>query len=142
MKKMNSILAIALLGLVFTACKKQDKISDLTITETENLAIGSWKVSYYYDNSNGVSNDFDGYTFDISSDGTFIANMGGVSFNGLWLVKNSDDDPQYNNEIEFTVSGDTQMDKLNCKWLVVEITETSMNLKDDTPSEEIQFQKN
>ena len=67
--------------------------SDLTLTEAETLAGGSWRVTYYYDNGDGVSNDFDGYTFDISDDGTLTATKGASIYTGVWMVKSSDDDP-------------------------------------------------
>lgn len=138
MKKVTILLATAFTVLAFASCSKDD-ISKVTITEAEKLAIGSWKVNYYYDNSDGVSNDFNGYTFDINTDGTVVAHIGGTDHYGTWLIKNSDDDPNYDKEIEFVISGDAQMDKLDGKWLITEVTDTTLKLKDDTPSEEIHF---
>lgn len=140
MKKIMLMSGILLSVLIMPSCSK-DALSDVTITEAEALAGGSWKVVYYYDNSDGVSNDFDGYTFEIGDDGTITATNGASSYTGTWLVKSSDDDPDYSKEIEFTIAGDKQMDKLDGKWLIAELTETTMQLKDDTPSEEIHLEK-
>lgn len=140
MKKMSLILATALTVLMLSSCS-DDIPSDLTLTEAETLAGGSWRVTYYYDNGDGVSNDFDGYTFDISDDGTITATKGASTYTGVWMVKSSDDDPTYDKEIEFTISGDKQMENLDGSWLITELSDTVMKLKDDTPSEEIHFEK-
>ncbi|MBK9454097.1 MAG: hypothetical protein IPO24_00240 [Bacteroidetes bacterium] len=73
MKKLILMSTLALSIFAMTSCSK-DALSDITVTEAETLAGGSWKVTYYYDNGDGVSNDFNGYTFEFNTDGNFVGN--------------------------------------------------------------------
>lgn len=139
MKRFYLLLPVIAM-VMMTSCKKED-ITNITVSEAQGLVPGNWKVNYYYDNSNGVSSEFDGYTFSFADDGTVTATFSGTDYLGLWTVKSSDDDPNYDKEIEFTISGTTAMDDLDGKWLITEISETVMKFKDDTPSEEIHFEK-
>ena len=141
MKKINVMIAGLMMLFILGACKKES-IPDITVSEAQALASGNWKVVYYFDNSDSVSNDFDGYEFEISDDGTILATLGASTFSGTWIIKSSDDDPNFNQEIEFTISGNNQMDELDGSWLIMELNETIMNLKDDSGSEEIHFEKN
>ncbi len=140
MKKLNVMMFAMLAMFVFASCKKES-ISDISMTESENLAAGNWKVVYYFDNGEGVSNNFNGYEFQINDDGTIIAMLGTATFTGTWMIKTSDDDLNFNEEIEFTIMGDKQMDALDGSWVLMELNETIMNLIDDSGSEEIYFEK-
>lgn len=140
MKKWNIIMTTLVATAIFTSCSKSD-ITDITVADATAKATGTWKVNYYYDNSDGVSNDFDGYSFVISDDGSVTATIGGTTHNGIWVIKNSDDDPKYSTEMEFTISGDDRMDKLDGKWLIKSVSDTEMELIDDSSPEEIHFSK-
>lgn len=140
MKKIILLSGIICSALLMPSCS-DDSLADVTVTEAEALATGSWKVVYYFDNSDGVSNDFDGYTFEINDDGTISASKSGTTYTGTWMVKSSDDDPDYDKEMEITITGNDQMDELDGSWLIAELTDNSLQLKDDTPSEEIHFEK-
>ncbi|MFI5172631.1 MAG: hypothetical protein ACHQFW_09580 [Chitinophagales bacterium] len=143
MKKVKSIILMAVVILAFASCAKEDvpTPSVPSLTDSIEMAKGSWIVNYYYDNSNGVSNDFDGWTFSFNADGTIIVASGAESFSGSWVVENSDDDPNFDTEMVITISGNTLMDKLDHKWLITELTDSTMHLKDDSGNEEIHFEK-
>lgn len=141
MKKIILMASLATVIFSITSCSKDD-LSKLTVTEAEKLAEGNWKVVYYYDNSDGVSNDFNGYSFNFATDGTLTATIGATTFTGTWFVDNSDDDPNYDKEMKIAIAGNKQMDNLDGSWLIAELTDNSMQFKDDTPSEEIHFEKN
>lgn len=138
MRKLNALIPLMVMA-VFTSCTKED-ISDLTVNEAQGLVPGDWKVTYYFDNSNGESSEFDGYTFSFADDGTVTASVSGSEFTGTWNVSSSDDDPNFDKEIEITISGNSALDDLDGKWLITEISESVMKFKDDTPSEEIHFE--
>jgi len=140
MKKLILMSGLAISIFAMSSCSK-DALSDITVTEAETLAGGSWKVVYYNDNSDGVSNDFNGYTFEFNTDGTLSATTGGTTLNGTWFVDYSDDDPAYNKEMKIAITGNKQMDDLDGSWLIAELTDAVMKFKDDTPSEEIHFEK-
>ena len=65
MKKIILMSGILFSVIMMPSCS-DDSLDDVTVTEAEALAGGSWKVVYYFDNGDGVSNDFDGYTFEIN----------------------------------------------------------------------------
>lgn len=138
MKRFYVLLPVIAMA-VLTSCSKDD-ISNITVNEAQAFVPGDWKVTYYFDNSNGVSCEFDGYTFTFGDDGTVTATISGTEYAGLWTVSSSDDDPNFDKEIEITISGTSAMDDLDGKWLITEISETVMKFKDDTPSEEIHFE--
>lgn len=138
-KTMLFTLAASMLA-VFTSCS-DDTLSDLTIPETETMSEGNWKVSYYFDNGDGVSNDLDPYTFDLQEDGTLVITGNGQTFTGSWFIKNSDDDPSYDKEMEFAITGNSVMEDIDGSWLIAKLTDTEMELLDDTPSEELHLVK-
>lgn len=141
MKKMMMIMGVALAGTLFTACS-DDALSDISTTEAENMSTGSWKVSYYFDNSDGVSNELDAYELELADDGTLTITDGTNTFTGAWNIQGSDDDPNYSKELEFSIVGNSDMDKFDGKWLIAVLTDNSMELLDDTPSEELHLLRN
>lgn len=141
MKRMILILSVALAGTLFTACS-DDALSDISTTEAENMSTGSWKVSYYFDNSDGVSNELDAYELELADDGTLTITDGTNTFTGAWNIQGSDDDPNYSKELEFSIVGNSDMDKFDGKWLIAVLTDNSMELLDDTPSEELHLSRN
>ncbi|MFN0274181.1 MAG: hypothetical protein ACKVPJ_00425 [Chitinophagales bacterium] len=145
MKKIEFLIATALVIIMLASCSSIDDsvLSDMSTTEiTETLDGTSWKVVYYFDNSDGEStDDFAGYTFDFAEDGTLTATLGSETFTGTWVIKNSDDDPDYDKEIDINIAGNKQMDEVEGSWLITELSDTSMKLKDDNGAEEIHFSK-
>lgn len=142
--KIEFIIATAFVIVMLASCTKDDSVlSDLTTSEvTSTLDGNTWKVTYYFDNSDGEStDDFAGYTFVFYEDGSINASNSGETFSGTWLIKNSDDDPDFDKEIEFTISGNKQMDELDGSWLITELTDSSVKLKDDNGAEEMHFEK-
>lgn len=135
------IMSVALAGTLFTACS-DDALGDISTTETENMSTGSWKVSYYFDNSDGVSNELDAYELELADDGTLTITDGTNTFSGAWNIQGSDDDPNYSKELEFSIVGNSDMDKFDGKWLIAVLTDNSMELLDDTPSEELHLSRN
>ncbi len=140
MKRMMLFTLAATVAAVFSSCS-DDTLEDLTLTETEGMSEGVWKVTFYKDNSNDDSNDVIGYTLDMQDDGTLIVTGGGASYTGTWMIKNSDDDPAYSKEIDFMVVGDDNVDEIEGSWLIAVLTDTRMELLDDTPSEEMHLTK-
>ncbi len=141
MKKGMLFTLAVIVAAVFSSCS-DDYLGDLTVPETETMSSGTWKVTYYFDNGDGVSNDLDPYTFDMQDDGTLVITGNGQSFTGSWFIKSSDDDPAYDKEIEFIISGNKDMDDIDGSWLIAKLTETEMELLDDTPSEELHLARN
>lgn len=140
MKKAFGVMTAAAMGFMIASCS-MDSTTDITTPGTEGTATGTWKVSYYFDNSDGVTDDFAGYVFNFTDDGNMTATQDSATFSGTWVIKNGDDDPVFNEEMTITISGNELMDRLNHKWVVTAMTSTTMELKDDSGEEEIHFEQ-
>lgn len=140
MKKMMIMGLMAGIVTALTSCS-DDSIKGITTTEAESLSSGTWKVSYYFDNSDGVSHELDEYTFEIGTDGSLSVSGNGSTYTGTWVVKNSDDDPTYDTEIDFSIVGNSDMDKIDGSWLIALINDSAMELLDDSGSEELHLSK-
>lgn len=138
------ILLIASFTLFIASCSSDD-LSDLTIPETEDLIAGSgaWKVTYFYDKDKDETFDFNGWTFTFNDDGTLTANKGSETFTGSWNVKSSDDDPDYDKEMDIIITGAYPLDEMSDDWIIIELTDSTMQLKDDNDNgiEELHLQK-
>lgn len=138
MKNVKMML-IAIVAITVSSCSKDD-IQKLSVSDAEATIPGNWKVTYYFDNSDGSTDDFAGYTFTFGTDGSLTVNSGSSTFTGTWTVKSSDDDPNYDKEVEIEISGNDLMDELSHSWLLTELTDASMQLKDDSGDEELHFE--
>ena len=140
MKKLMTMGLVAGIVATLASCS-EDSLNGITTAEAESKSPGSWKVSYYFDNSDGVSHELDAYTFNIAEDGTLTVSGGGATYTGTWVVKNNDDDPNYDTEIDFSIMGNSDMDKIDGSWLMGTINDTKMELLDDSGSEELHLSR-
>ena len=132
---MQKLLSIALFSLLVPAsCTKSD--DDNPSTNNPQVNNGLWKVTYYWDKDKDETSDFNGYTFDLKSDGTLVANLpGGGTVNGTWN--------QTSTKLIFTIGGTYALDEMNDDWLIVSISDTEIRLKDDNDEhlEELRLKK-
>ena len=101
---------------------------------------GNWKVTYFWDEDEDETYEFNGYTFEFKSDGTFVALLpGGSTQNGTWGERPDDGVTK----LDITIPGAKPLDELNEDWVILEKTNTSLKLRDDdnTYLEEIHFIK-
>lgn len=135
------LIASAMFAAAFLSSCTDDTLTDLTITEVEGMSTGNWKVIFQSDNGNDDSHDLLGYALEFLADGTLTASKGAESFTGTWIVKSSDDDPDYDKEFDFLISGNKAMDELDGSWLIGTLTDNRMELLDDSPSEQIHLER-
>lgn len=134
------MFVIAIVAITVSSCSKDD-IKKLSVSDAIADVTGNWKVTYYFDNSDGSTDDFAGYTFNFNADGVLTAVSGSETFTGTWTVESSDDDPDFDKELKITIAGNDVMDELSHSWLLTELTDSTMQLKDDSGSEELHFEK-
>ena len=138
-------LAIALiftLGL-FSSCSNSDDSNDnqnnnnaAEIAQIETAAeTGTWRVTSFIDSGQDETNDFNGYDFTFSSNGSLSATNGVNTYNGSWSVtdsssssSSSDDDIDF--IIMFQVPDDHDFDDLNDDWDVVTHSSSLISLID------------
>jgi hypothetical protein len=132
---MQKLLSIALFCiLTLASCQKSD--DDNPSTNNPQINIGLWKVTYFRDKDKDETSDFNGYTFDLKSDGTLVANLpGGGTINGTWN--------QTSTKLIFSITGTYALDEMSDDWLIVSISDTEIRLKDDNDEhlEELRLQK-
>ncbi len=128
-----TILLLATTSILsMTACKKEDNPKSDTVAGVTNLATdGTWKVTYFFDDSDETTN-FTGYNFTFGNDNVLTASNGSNSYTGTWSVTDSNSDDDNLNELHFNVAFSTPVnfEDLTDDWNFVEKTETLMKLSD------------
>ena len=137
-----AILLFMSFSLMSTTCDSDDdginqNNNAQEIAEIESsVELGTWRITSYVDSGVDETNDFNGYSFTFSSDGTLTATNGTTSYVGTWSVtdSNSSDDSNSNDDIDFNISfpvPDTNdFEDLNDDWDIVSYSETMLSLND------------
>ena len=103
---------------------------------TNAMQVGTWRITSYVDSGQNETNDFNGYNFTFSANGTLTATNGTTTYTGSWSVtdSNSNDDSSSNDDIDFNISfpvPDTNVfEDLNDNWDIVLHNSTTINLID------------
>lgn len=152
-----SFLIMLSFALMSSTCSSDDGPSNndnsQEIIEIENTAeSGNWIVSSYVDSGQDETNDFAGYVFTFSANGTVMATNGTTTYNGTWSVTDSsnssddssDDDIDFN--LSFPVPDTDDFDDLNDDWDIVSYSATTISLIDvsggNGGTDTLVFQKN
>ena len=112
-----------------------DNSQDIAAIETAAES-GTWRVSSYIDSGDNETNDFNGYTFTFSLDGTLTATNGITTYSGTWSVTNSSssDDSSSDSDIDFNIAfpvpEEHDFNDLNDDWDVVSYSNTTLSLRD------------
>ena len=89
-----------------------------------NIQTGTWRVTYFYDNTNKTAN-YEGYNFTFNPNGTIAVVSGNTNFSGQWDAYVDDNEDTL--EIEFSAS---QLEKLSDDWEIIEYSESQIRMKD------------
>lgn len=136
MKASAQLLTLAFLLMLWSCSKSADDniMPSASDNKTEQVA-GEWIVTYYFDNNKDETNNYNGYSFTFTSNGTVTANSVSGSFTGSWRIGNSgSDDDNSSSRFVITISGNKQMDDLTDDWVIVSISDTEISLRDDNPA--------
>jgi len=82
---------------------------------------GVWTVALFTQRGNNETSDYNGYTFDFISNGTFTVTTNGQSTTGAWLQK----------LVISVTSTDHRIAKLADDWILVNSTGTALDLPDN-----------
>ncbi len=92
MKKI--FLALTVLAIGFTACKKSDNNNSSSVTTTavnSTVTSGTWRVTFFSNNGTNETSNYGGFNFTFVANGTVAAANSLFAVNGTWstLVDNS-----------------------------------------------------
>ena len=141
---MKRILSLALIATTLIAsCTRQVSTpsngNDGNSVNNTSVA-GDFAITRFTDNSSGddKSVDFDGYSFTFTKDGKIIATKGSSTEEGTYTEKPSHEGEGAKLEISFSSQALKEISK---SWLIVTISDTEIDLRDDDPSsnETLQF---
>jgi major membrane immunogen (membrane-anchored lipoprotein) len=133
MKTKHFVAMMLIAFALLTSCKKED-----TLTTTNIVTAGTWRVSYFNEENDDNSADFSGYTFTFEDNGTMTATKNGVTETGTWSTQDN------TTEFYMTIGNSKPLTDLSSGWTIIEKTETSIKLKDDNAAknEQVYFTKN
>ena len=144
---MNKLLLIPALATIlftssFSGCKKEDNsMSDQVNTLNQTAQTGTWKVTYYLDNSVDKTSTYTGYVFQFNSGGTITATKAGTTISGTWSGGN--DDSQVKLYLNFGTA--TPFLELNNDWHVTQQSSSIIKLEDvsggGSPTDYLTFEK-
>ncbi|MEZ5012774.1 MAG: hypothetical protein R2794_00630 [Chitinophagales bacterium] len=124
---------------IFSSCSKSEN-PDLSIIQAESVIPGSYKMHFYSDET-GADNPFVGYTFKFNAGGILLVDDGTTEYNGLWTIENAVNSDTYDQEVQISISGTDDLDKLSNVWYVFEVTDVSMFLEGTGIDNKAQFIK-
>jgi hypothetical protein len=92
---------------------------------TAVLTSGTWYISYYQEDDDNETADFNGYVFAFNGNGTSTAVRNSVTTNGTWSTYV--DSGQ--NKLELAFDG-LNLDEIEEDWRIIEFSSTQIRLKD------------
>ena len=135
---MKRIFSLAVIAATFfsTSCTRQvDTPSGTTGGNSSNSTsiTGNFSITRFTDNNSSQDKtaDFDGYTFQFTKEGKIIATHNGIREEGTYVEK-----PSHEGEgAKLTINFSSQaLKSLNKGWLIVNISDIEINLRDDDAS--------
>ena len=135
---MKRITIYALLVLVFflntaSMCSSDDSSTATNQTNVVNTATsGTWRITSYIDSGVVETNNFSGYNFTFSQNGTLTAARNGQSYSGTWSVTDSNSNDDTIDDLDFNIAFSSPADffELTDDWDVVSRTDTKIQLID------------
>lgn len=105
------------------------------IQQIENqVASGTWRITSYIDSGQDETNDFNGYNFLFSSNGTITATKNELIQTGSWSITNSNSNDDSSNDIDFNiffnVPESSIFEDLNDDWDIVSHSDNTIKLRD------------
>ncbi len=133
-----SLFAVILVAItVLQSCKKDDN-SQSTASTATILNEGTWRVSYYHDNSSDHTSEFTGYSFTFFAAGTMSSMCNGIMNTGTWSCDDS------SKEFHCNIGSTSPLSDLDKGWMLTSKTNNEIILKDDNSGslEELHLTKN
>lgn len=120
--------------LILASCASEESVTeiatDIDVTEvTEIMSSDNWYISSFIDSDQDETNDFTGYEFAFTEDGTVVAIKGTTSITGTWSVNHSnDDDSPSDPDFNLFFAGSDLFEDLNDDWDIINYTPVKIEL--------------
>jgi hypothetical protein len=131
MKKLL-LIASVIAAFAFSSCGSgMDQENSSINTVTDVVTTGKWKVAIYLDANQDQTNDFDGYSFTFSRNGSLTAATGGTVTPGTWV------EDQANRKLTISFpSADPVLSRINDVWTVTDVNFQMISLTNSSPQSE------
>lgn len=120
------------MAILVASCSKNET-NDLNPEQTNNnQKQGYWKVSHFSERGKDETSNFSGYLLMFSENGVLTFSNSVTTYTGIWsLDDQSDDNSSSSNKLIISITGSKLADDLQDDWIIIEMTENSIQLKDD-----------
>lgn len=110
-------------------CDENDHYEDPHEIEFADVLVqGEWIVTYFFEDGEDQTEDFEDFTFTFLSNGTFTASNGSAQYQGEWETEFDDDEIEL--ELDFDDSG--LLDELDDDWILIDFSADRIRLKDSS----------
>lgn len=135
MKTLRTLSLILTMSILVASCSKSES-SDLNqVQANNNLKQGVWKVSYFSEKGKDETSNFNGYTLQFNDNGSLTFSNSVNTLSGTWSYDHlSDDNSNSSNKLHIILTGSKLADELQDDWIIIEMSENSIQLKDDNTS--------
>ena len=142
--------------LMLASCSSSDDSAvtpdQASASELRSTALqGQWRITYFFDSGKEETDDYNGYVFTFSSDGTVTVVNGALQVGGTWSVTDSDssddDSPDDDDDVDFNLffASPEDFEELSDDWDILEYTSSRIELvdddDDDSDTEYLTFEK-
>ena len=139
MKKLFYLPALMAAYMILTAgsCKRDD---DSTNPSNPSVPGSGWRISLYMEPGENKTQDYNGYVFGFSSDGSMTAVRNSQTTTGTWQQFQNDGLNRFRIMLN---TSDNKLSDLNHSWVLVSKNDALISLRDDNTSsnEQLQFSK-
>jgi hypothetical protein len=127
--KLFTAILVVLITIPFTNCTPEQ---DFGLSSKEIISQGKWSVDYYYAGQNKTA-QYSSYRFIFNGNGTVSCEQAGVNYTGSWsMIKDVN-----RNDVLLMQMNSSQPDlsELNVHWTVNSISNSLVDMKDDSSTE-------
>ena len=128
MKKSGfGLIMLSLALIIFSSCAKTDTTAAAPTTTSGIIVQSNWTLTYFSDNGNDHTADYNGFKFLFSAGGSVAAYNTLLSVNGAWSTYN--DDSRDNLLLTFPNTL-AVIAALNHDWHIIEKTTVKLRMQD------------
>lgn len=137
MKNMKSKWVLGLIivaGLSMVSCTKDNDLNnELALDQMEDsVKAGAWVITLFEESGKDETNHFVGYEFIFAADGKILAENGINSYEGTWIINDSNSNDDNPSDLHFNISFNlsNDFDDLSDDWDVLTSSDVRIELID------------
>ncbi len=110
-------------------CDEDDHYEDPREIEFADVLVqGEWVVTYFFEDGEDQTDDFEDFSFTFLTNGTFTASDGSLQYQGEWETEFDDDGIEL--ELDFDDGG--PLDELDEDWILIDFGADRIRLRDSS----------